>query len=293
MAVNAFDIRVRPVRRWMRGRTSRAPKALGIQFRISVSVLVFMVFLCFVGPHFLNIPAPNATNFDAIRLSIFSRGHLLGTDELGRDILSRVLWGGQVSFEVGFGAVALGLLIGTALGTIAAYVGGVVDVVIMRFIDMLFAFPGLILALAIAAYLGPSERNEIIAIAFFGITDYARYTRAATLKLREQDFLHSSAAIGSGNTRIIVRHVLPNIVGTVTTYVFLSVSGAIVLESALSYLGAGIRPPAPSWGNMIAEGQAYFGISNQMIFCPALFLCITVLSLNLLGDAVRARTQSH
>lgn len=292
MAVDAIELGSRPVRRriWVRSVAGRKPREL--QFRISLSVLLFMLVLCFIGPHVLPIPNPNATDFTAIRLGIFSPGHLLGTDELGRDIFSRILWGGQVSFEVGFGAVALGVLVGTTLGTIAAFVGGVVDVVIMRFIDMLFAFPGLILALAIAAYLGPSERNEIFAIAFFSVTDYARYTRAATLKLREQDFLHSSAAIGSGKLRIIVRHVIPNIYGTVTTYVFLTVSGAIVLESALSYLGAGIRPPAPSWGNMIAEGQAYFGTANQIIFCPAFFLCITVLSLNLLGDAIRVRSQS-
>lgn len=271
----------------------RYHKPRAIQFWGSITVLAFVTLLCFLGPHVLPIPNPNAEDLalHSTQRGLFTPGHLLGTDELGRDLLSRCLWGGQVSIEVALSAVGIGMLIGSTLGTTAAYLGGKVDVVIMRIIDMFLAFPALVLALAIAAYLGPNQRDEIIAISFFGITAYTRYTRAATLKLKELDFLHSSAAIGSSRRRIILRHIVPNIYGTVITFAFLTVSGAMLLEAALSFLGAGIRPPEPSWGNIIAEGQTYLGTANQIIFVPAVFLLVTVLALNLLGDAIRVRTQ--
>jgi peptide/nickel transport system permease protein len=267
----------------------RKPRPL--QYWGSIAVLVVMVLLCFVGPHVLHLPGPNALDYTATSKGFFTKGHLLGTDELGRDLLARCLWGGQISIEVGISAVVIGMVIGSTLGTLAAYLGGLVDVVIMRIIDMFLAFPTLILALAIAAYLGPSERNEIIAISFFSITGYTRYTRAATLRLRSLDFLQSSEAIGAKTPRIIIRHIIPNIYGTVLTFAFLTVSGAMLLEAALSFLGAGIRPPEASWGNIISEGQSYLGTANQIILAPAIFLFVTVLSLNLLGDAIRVRNE--
>ena len=262
-----------------------------IQYWGSISVIVGVVLLCFVGPHVFHLPPPNLPDFTATSKGFFTKGHLLGTDELGRDLLSRCLWGGQISIVVGVCAVLIGMVIGSALGTLAAYLGGAVDVVIMRVVDMFLAFPSLILALAIAAYLGPSERNEIIAISFFSITGYTRYTRAATLRLRTLDFLQSTQTIGAKTPRIIVRHIIPNIYGTVITFAFLTVSGAMILEAALSFLGAGIRPPEASWGNIIAEGQSYLGTANQIILAPSIFLFITVLAFNLLGDAIRVRTE--
>jgi peptide/nickel transport system permease protein len=271
--------------------TARYRKPRPVQFWGSVVILTLMVLLCFVGPHVLHLPGPNALDYTADSKGFFTKGHLLGTDELGRDLLSRCLWGGQISIEVGISAVLIGMIIGSTLGTVAAYLGGIVDVIIMRIIDMFLAFPTLILALAIAAYLGPSERNEIIAISFFSITGYTRYTRAATLRLRTLDFLQSSEAIGAKTPRIIIRHIVPNIYGTVLTFAFLTVSGAMLLEAALSFLGAGIRPPEASWGNIIAEGQSYVGTANQIILAPAIFLFVTVLALNLLGDAIRIRNE--
>lgn len=262
-----------------------------IQYWGSITVIVLMVLFCFVGPHVLHLPGPNTPDFSATSKGFFTRGHLLGTDELGRDLLSRCLWGGQISLVVGVCAVLIGMAIGSTLGTVAAYLGGAVDVVIMRIVDMFLAFPALILALAIAAYLGPSERNEIIAISFFSITGYTRYTRAATLRLRTLDFLQSTQAIGAKTPRIIVRHIIPNIYGTVITFAFLTVSGAMLLEAALSFLGAGIRPPEASWGNIISEGQSYVGTANQIILAPSIFLFVAVLAFNLLGDAIRVRTE--
>jgi peptide/nickel transport system permease protein len=262
-----------------------------IQYWGSIAVIVVMILLCFVGPHVFHLPGPNTPDFAATSKGFFTKGHLLGTDELGRDLLSRCLWGGQISMVVGVCAVLIGMALGSTLGTLAAYLGGAVDVVIMRIVDMFLAFPALILALAIAAYLGPSERNEIIAISFFSITGYTRYTRAATLRLRTLDFLQSTQTIGAKTPRIILRHIIPNIYGTVITYAFLTVSGAMLLEAALSFLGAGIRPPEASWGNIISEGQSYLGTANEIILAPSLFLFVAVLAFNLLGDAIRVRTE--
>lgn len=262
-----------------------------IQFWGSISTIVLVALLCFVGPHVLHLPSPTTTDYLHTSKGFFTKGHFLGTDEIGRDLLARCLWGGQISLEVGICAVAIGMAIGSTLGMLAAYLGGWVDIVIMRLIDMFLAFPSLILALAIAAYLGPSERNEIIAISFFSVTGYTRYTRAATLRLRTLDFLQSTEAIGARMPRILIRHVVPNIYGTVITFAFITVSGAMLLEAALSFLGAGIRPPEASWGNVISEGQNYLGTANQIILAPAAFLFVTVLAFNLLGDAIRIRTE--
>ena len=262
-----------------------------VQYWVSAGVLALITALCFLAPHMLPIPPPDQTNFLATNRAVFSSGHLLGTDDLGRDILSRCLWGGQISIEVGLGSVAIGMTIGTALGTSAAFFGGVLDVFIMRLIDVLLAFPALVLALAIAAYLGPSERNEIIAISFFTTPGYTRYTRAATLRLRQQDFLLSSEVVGSRYVRTIFRHVIPNIAGTIMTFAFLTVAGAMLIEATLSFLGAGIRPPEASWGNMIVEGENYLSLSPQITLVPTAFLFVTVLSLNLFGDALRVRSQ--
>ena len=267
----------------------RKPRPL--QFWGSISAIGLVSALCFIGPHVLHIPSPTTTDYLNASKGFFTKGHFLGTDEIGRDLLSRCLWGGQISLEVGICAVAIGMAIGSTLGMTAAYLGGWVDIVIMRLIDMFLAFPSLILALAIAAYLGPSERNEIIAISFFSVTGYTRYTRAATLRLRTLDFLQSTEAIGARMPRILIRHVIPNIYGTVITFAFITVSGAMLLEAALSFLGAGIRPPEASWGNVISEGQNYLGTANQIILAPAAFLFVTVLAFNLLGDAIRIRTE--
>lgn len=274
-----------------KSKTTRYRKPRPIQFWGSITTIVALALLCFVGPHILHIPPPNATDFTATSKGFFTPGHFLGTDEIGRDLFSRCLWGGQISLEVGIGAVMIGMVIGSTLGTLAAYLGGWVDVVIMRLIDMFLAFPSLILALAIAAYLGPSERNVIIAISFFSVTGYTRYTRAATLRLRTLDFLQSTEAIGATMPRIIIRHVIPNIYGTVMTFAFITISGAMLLEAALSFLGAGIRPPEASWGNIISEGQTYLGTANQIIFAPSIFLFVAVMAFNLLGDALRVRTE--
>jgi peptide/nickel transport system permease protein len=274
---------VTPVRR------SHARLLRSLELWIPVGMLVLIVLACFLGPYVLPIPGPGGNSLGVPRLPLFSPGHLLGTDALGEDLLSRSLYGGRVSIEVGLGSVALGLLVGGALGVLAGFKGRVLDAVIMRVLDMFLAFPSLVLALAVATYLGPDERNVIFAIAFFTIPAYARLARAATLKLRESNFILSSDLIGARDRYTIVRHVVPNIAGQLLTFGLLTVGVAMIIEAALSFLGLGVRPPEPTWGNMISAGQPYLSANPQIALVPAAFLFLTVVSLNLAGDALRIR----
>lgn len=260
-----------------------------LELWVPVGILALVVVACFLGPVVLPIPGPNANSLADARLGLGSPGHLLGTDNLGNDLLSRSLYGGRVSIEVGLGSVALGLLVGGALGVLAGFKGRVLDAVIMRLLDMFLAFPSLVLALAVATYLGPNERNVIFAIAFFTVPAYARLARAATLKLRESNYVLSSELIGGRDRYVIVRHVVPNIAGQLCTFGLLTVGVAMIIEAALSFLGLGVRPPAPTWGNMISAGQPYLSANPQIALVPAAFLFLTVMSLNLAGDALRVR----
>lgn len=268
-----------------RGRRSHLRSDL--EMWIPIGVLGFILLACFVWPYVYPVPNPDAIGTPAI--APFSAGHLLGTDDIGRDLLSRSLYGGQVSIEVGLASVAIGLLIGGGLGIFGGYIGGKVDVVIARVLDVFLAFPALVLALAIASYLGPNERDEIFAIAFFTTPAFGRYTRAATIRLRENEFLSANRILGGHTIYTVVRHVLPNISGALITFSLLNVAGAMLAEAGLSFLGAGIRPPAPSWGNMIAEGEQYYSSAPHIFLVPSCFLFVTILSLNLLGDAIRRR----
>ena len=267
---------------------SRNRRLAAFQFWAPIVVLGLILFGCFVWPLIYKLPSTD-TPFGIGSTGIFSPGHILGTDDIGRDMLSRTLRGGQVSIVVGFSSVAIGLVVGGALGLFAGYIGGRTDVLISRLLDMFLAFPALVLALAVAAFLGPNEHNEILAISFFTIPGYGRFARAATIRLREEEFLAANRMLGGKTPYIIYRHVLPNIIGSLLTFGLLAIAGAMLAEAALSFLGAGIRPPQPSWGNMIAEGQAYLSTAPHIVLVPAIFLFLTVLSLNFLGDAVRTR----
>lgn len=250
-------------------------------------ILLIMVGACFLGPIIMNMPT--GTGLFTPNLPIGSSGHLLGTDTLGNDVLAQCLYGGRISFEVGFGAIAIGGILGSAIGLLAAYYGGVVDPLIMRCLDVLLAFPGLILALALAAALGPSEHNEIIAISFFTIPVYARLARAQTLQIRERDFVVASRLIGGRRNYIAARHVYPNIVPTLLTFAPLGIGIAMLVEATLSFLGVGVRPPTPSWGNIIAQGQEHINTQPRFVIVPVLFLLATVFSLNLVGEQLRVR----
>jgi peptide/nickel transport system permease protein len=260
---------------------------------IPAIILAFMVAACFIGPLIFHVPNPNGGLESQSLLAPFSRGHILGTDDLGNDILSRCLYGGRVSIEVGLGAVGLGLVLGTPLGMLAGYRGGVTDSLIMRFLDMFLAFPALVLALAVASYLGPNERDVIFAIGFFTVPAYARLARAATLRLGDQGFIAGAKMIGQRGRKVITHHVLPNVLPNLMTFGLLTIAIAIVVEATLDYLGAGVRPPQPSWGSLIATGQQYLSLAPWIALAPSCFLFVTVTALNLLGDALRARLDAR
>ena len=253
------------------------------------AVLVLIVLACFAGPTLFSLPNPNVGNFADQYLPVLSKGHLLGTNEFGNDTLSRILNGGQVSIVVGLGATAIGLVVGTILGMTAGYFGGLIEATLMRILDTLLSFPSLILALAIADYLGPNERDTILAVSFYGIVVYARLARSQTIRVRHRDFVVAARSDGVRPRKIIFGHILPNVLPPLLSYAMITVGVAMLVEAALSYLGLGIRPPQPSWGNMIASGVPSMSQDPALVVIPALFLLITVMSLNLTADALRRR----
>jgi peptide/nickel transport system permease protein len=252
-------------------------------------IAALMIGACFLGPLVLPVPAPTGGNVLESYLPSFSAGHPLGTDPNGNDILSRVLHGGQASLTVAVSVNALGLLAGGTLGALSGHLGGVGDTIIMRALDVLIAFPSLVLILAVAQSLGPSRTNTILALAFFSVPAFARISRAATLRLREQPFIAAARLCGTPAWRILLRHVAPNIVPQLITFAMLGMGLVIVIEGALSFLGLGIQAPAPSWGNMIAQGQQSLSATPMLVVWPCLALFVTVLAFNLLGETLRSR----
>jgi peptide/nickel transport system permease protein len=230
---------------------------------------------------------PIAVNPDDARLPP-GAGHLLGTDELGRDVFSRVMWGGRVSLPVAFVAVGVGLVGGSVVGLAAGYRGGVTDLLLMRVVDAILAFPALILAIALVAALGPSLRNAMIAIGLVQIPVYARLTRGQVLQLRSLDFVTASRALGASPVRIIARHMLPNLLNPLIVQVSLSAASSMLAEATLSFLGLSAPPPTPDWGFMINTGQGYLVNGDWwMTVGPGAAICVAVFGFNWLGDALR------
>jgi peptide/nickel transport system permease protein len=216
-----------------------------------------------------------------------SRVFLLGNDELGRDVLSRLIYGSRVALSVGVTAVVIGLSLGTSLGLLGGYVGGRVDAVVVGIADIFLAFPQLLLALAIVGALGPSIVNAMIAIGIATMPTYARIVRGAALSVKGREFVEAARACGGTEARIALRHVLPNILSPIIVHSTLYLGRAILSESYLSFLGVGIQPPHPSWGSMIASGSRYVDVSPHLAVFPGLAIMITLLGFNLLGDGLR------
>lgn len=220
------------------------------------------------------------------RFQLPSRAHLLGTDELGRDIFSRILYGGRFSLTIGFAAVGVSFAIGTLLGIVAGYYRKL-DSVIMRLIDIMMAFPGILLAIAIVAALGPGLVNVIVALGINEIPGFARVTRSLVLSLREREFVMAATLIGGSDAYVVRRHVLVNLVSPIIVFGSLRVSTAVLAGATLSFLGLGIQPPTPEWGAMVSTARQYIALAIHTMLFPTLAIFITVVAFNLLGDALR------
>jgi peptide/nickel transport system permease protein len=256
---------------------------------IPVGMIAVVILACFLGPIVLGIPKPTGGDVLESNLPALSAGHLLGTDPNGNDILSRLLNGGRASLFIATSVNLLGLVVGGTLGALSGYVGGVLDTTIMRLLDVLIAFPSLVLTLAVAQALGPSITNTILALAFFSIPAFARVARSAVLRLREMPFMAAAKICGTSTWRMLFRHLAPNIAPQLITFGMLGMGIVIIIEGALSFLGLGVPAPAPSWGNMVATGQLSLSATPMLVVWPSLALLITVLSFNLLGENLRAR----
>lgn len=214
-------------------------------------------------------------------------GHLLGTDELGRDLLSRILWGARVSLPVAFVAVAVGLSAGGLIGVVAGYRGKLTDLLLMRVIDALLAFPGIILAIAIVAALGPGLTHAMIAIGIVNVPVYARLVRGQVLQLKGQEFITATRAMGASPLRLIVRHIIPNLLNPVIVQVSLSAGFAILAEATLSFLGLGAQVPTPDWGQMINNGVRFLTNDPWLALAPGVAISLSVFAFNLFGDSLR------
>ena len=228
---------------------------------------------------------PNEQNTGR-RLEAPSQDHPLGLDDLGRDVLSRIVYGSRVSLRVGFSVVLLASLIGVTLGAMAGYFGGAIDVIVMRTCDILLSFPGILLAIALVAVLGPSLNNVILALVITAWVGYARLVRGQVLKVREMEYVTAAKAMGARSPRVIILHVLPNVINPVIVMATLGLAGAILSEAALSFLGLGVQPPTPSWGAMLTAGRRYLGLANHLAIFPGAAIMLAVMGLNFLGDGL-------
>jgi len=237
------------------------------------------------------LPLPSPTDMDMLeRRMPPSPAHWLGTDRLGRDMLSRLVYGARISLTVGVLAPLIGLIAGGALGIIAGYFRGRLETVVVGGVDVLLAFPPLVFALAVTAYLGQTVANLTYIIGILSIPAFTRVARAATLSLAQREFILAARAMGATELRILARELLPNVVLPLLAFFLLAVAVTIVVEGALSFLGLGVPPPAPSWGSMIGEGRESLEMAPRIAFLPAMFMFLTVLSFNLVGDTLRVLT---
>lgn len=252
---------------------------------VGLMIVAVAVAAAIVGPAVA--PFDPAAQSLWLRLNGPSLTHPFGLDELGRDILARVLTGARVSLLVGVTVVGVSAAVGTIIGALAGYFGGLADEILSRVIDMLLAFPGLLLAIAMVAVLGPSLVNVLIALSLIGWVGFARLARAQALRARELDFVQAARALGAGPLRIVLRHIIPSALPVIVAQAALGMAGAIVGEASLSFLGLGVQPPTPSWGAMISGGRAYMLEAPHLTIFPGLAIAALVVGLNLLGDSLR------
>ena len=248
---------------------------------IVLSFFILSILTPYIAPY-----DPNIIDVEKILVPP-SWEHLFGTDDLGRDVFTRMLYGAGISLKVGFVAVGIAVLVGVLLGAIAGYYGGWVDIIIMRFVDIMLCFPSFFLILAVIAFLEPSIFNIMAVIGLTSWMGITRLVRAEFLTLKERDFVLAEKAMGAKNSRIIFVHILPNAMAPVLVAATLGIASAVLVESALSFLGIGVQPPTPSWGNILTQGQSVLGIAWWLSFFPGMAILVTVLGYNLLGEGIR------
>ncbi len=252
---------------------------------VGLAVVLFMVFVAVFAP-LLAPYDPTAQSWTAVRKAP-SAAHWFGTDEAGRDMLSRIIWGARASLLAGLTSVGIAMAIGVPLGLAAGFLGGLVDGFISRFTDAMLACPFLILAIALAAFLGPSLTNAMLAIGITATPFFIRLTRGQVLSIKGEDYVEAARAVGNPKWRVAVRHVLPNILPQLMVQATLTIATAIIAEASMSFLGLGLQPPAPSWGSMLNSAQRFLSNAPWMALWPGVAIFATVLSFNLLGDGLR------
>ena len=253
--------------------------------RVGAAIVLAAVLAALIGPAIA--PFDPASQVLEERLTGPSRAHPFGLDELGRDILARVLSGARISLAVGLIVVTVSCTIGVLFGSIAGYFGGRIDEAISRVVGILLAFPGLLLAIAMVAVLGPSLTNVVLALSLIGWVGYARLVRGQVLRAREFEFVHAARALGANTARILLRHVIPTALPAVTVQATLGMGGAILSEAALSFLGLGVQPPTPSWGTMLNGGRTHLLDAPHLTIFPGIAIAVLVLGFNFLGDGLR------
>ena len=269
----------RPWRRAVRRLAKRRAALIGL------AVVVFFVCIAVAAP-FVSPYDPLATNWALVRKPP-TLAHPFGTDEIGRDVLARIIWGSRASLLAGLVSVSLALAVGVPIGLVSGYVGRILDGTVMRLIDAMLAIPFLILAIALAAFLGPSLSNAMIAIGVSQTPIFARLTRGQVLSVKHEDYIEAARALGNPHHRIVLRHILPNIVPPILVQATLATAAAIIAEASLSFLGLGQQPPDPSWGSMLNTAKNFVSQAPWMSFWPGLAIFGLVLSLNLFGDGLR------
>jgi peptide/nickel transport system permease protein len=251
---------------------------------IGISIVIAILFAAVAGPIFFRA---NPIAIDLAKtLASPSRAHPFGCDALGRDVLARVLWGARLSLSVSTVVVALSLLVGSAIGGAAALAGGRIDNLVMRAVDVVLAFPGILLAIALAAILGPGLIDLVIALTAMGWTGYARIVRGEVLTLREREYVLAAESLGATQSRLLIRHLMPAVAGPLAVQATFGVGGIIGAEAALSFLGLGAMPPTPSWGNMLDAGRAFLLVAPHLTTAPGLAIGFSILGFNLLGDGI-------
>jgi glutathione transport system permease protein len=248
--------------------------------------VIFLVIVAIVGPYVVPYDPENYFDYDALNAGP-SMKHWFGVDALGRDIFSRIVVGTRISLVSGFVAVAIGTLIGTVAGLLAGYYGGWIDRITMRIADVLFAFPGILLAIGIVAILGGGMINVVIAVAVFSIPAFARLVRGNVLALKQQTYIEATRSLGASDMTILFRHILPGTVSVIMVYLSMRIGTSIITAASLSFLGLGAQPPMPEWGAMLNEARADMVTAPHEVFFPVAAIFLTVLAFNLLGDGLR------